>query len=148
MKMNSSRPRSVALVALFATAVVACGGGGGHCATAGGVSGGGCAARAGVKRAVNDTGSKAAGGSTIDIEAQDVKFSPTCTTSVPSGTVTLTIHNSGSLLHNISIPDQHIDHDIAVGATVTVQVDVGAAPVTYFCKYHRGGGMVGVLVPA
>jgi plastocyanin len=29
-----------------------------------------------------------------------------------------------------------------------VQVEVGSAPVQYFCKYHRTSGMVGALLPA
>ena len=97
---------------------------------------------------VNDTGTKGASGSAITVNAADVQFSPTCTTNVPAGTVTLTVHNTGSLLHNVSIPGQQIDRDVAPGATVTIQLRVGTTPITYFCKYHRGGGMIGVLLPA
>ena len=143
--MNITRTRNFALVALFALAVAACGGGS---SKAGSSSGGSCAAKAGVTGAVNDTGSKAAEGSAASVDAQDVKFTPSCITGIPTGTFSLTVTNTGSLLHNVSIPDQHIDKDVAAGATVTVQVRIGASPVIYFCKYHRSSGMVGVLVPA
>jgi plastocyanin len=136
--------RRVAFVASCAVVLAACGGGGGgHSST-----GAGCAAKAGVTSKVNDTGTKAASSSAITVNAADVQFSPTCTTSVPAGTVTLAVHNTGSLLHNVSIPDQHIDRDVAPGATVTIQLRVGTTPITYFCKYHRGGGMIGALIPA
>lgn len=144
--MRLARTRSFTFVSLFALAVAACGGG--HSSASGSSPSGSCAAKAGVTSAINDTGTKSATSSALDIDAQDVKFSPTCITSVPTGTVTLTIHNTGGLLHNVSVPSQNIDRDIRAGATITVQVKVGTAPVTYFCKYHRGSGMVGFLIPA
>jgi plastocyanin len=144
--MRPSQLHWFVFVALFALAVAACGGG--HSSASGSSSGGSCAAKAGVTGSINDTGTKSASSNSVDIEAQDVKFSPTCTTSVPTGTVTLTVHNTGGLLHNLSVPDQNIDRDVPAGATITVRVKVGTAPVTYFCKYHRGSGMVGFLIPA
>ena len=144
--MKSSNSRGFAIVALFALGVAACGGG--HSSSSPGSAATSCATTAGVTGAVNDTGSQAATGSSVAIEALDVKFSPTCTTGVPTGTVTLTVHNGGTLLHNVSIPDQHIDRDVAPNATITVQVQVAKTPVVFFCKYHRVSGMVGVLVPA
>ena len=144
--MNLTKHRSFVFVALFAIVAAACGGSG-HASTSGGSSGGSCATKAGVTGPVNDTGSKAATGSAITVDAQDVKFTPSCTTAVPAGTFSLTVTNTGSLLHNVSIPDQHIDKDVAPGASVTVQVQIGTTPVVYFCKYHHASGMVGALVP-
>jgi plastocyanin len=143
--MNASRPRGFVIVALLALGIAACGGGHGSSSTKS--SSTSCATKAGATGAVSDTGSKAATGSTVDVQALDVKFSPTCTTSVPAGVVTLTVHNSGSMLHNVSIPDQHIDRDVQPNATITVHVQVGKTAVVYFCKYHRVSGMVGVLTP-
>lgn len=143
--MNRAKTRSFAFATLFAVAVAACGGGGST--KSGGSSGGSCASRAGVTGAVNDTGSRIASGAAASVDAQDVKFTPSCTTGVPAGTFSLTVTNTGSLLHNVSISAQHIDKDVAPGATVTVQVQIGTTPVVYFCKYHRASGMVGILVP-
>ena len=62
--------------------------------------------------------------------------------------VTLTVHNSGQVLHNVSIPQLHIDQDVASGQTITVHVKMGSIPLVFFCKYHRSSGMLGVLLPS
>jgi plastocyanin len=67
-------------------------------------------------------------------------------TSTPSGEVQLVVENTGGVLHNVSIPDQGIDTDVAPGETITVSVDVGSGAVPYFCKFHRTSGMVGSLI--
>lgn len=97
---------------------------------------------------VQDKGTKEATGATLTIEAGDSFFSPTCTTGLSSGTVTLTVHNTGQTLHNVSIPDRGIDEDVEAGETITVQVEVGSSPVQFVCRYHRTSGMVGAVVPA
>lgn len=107
-----------------------------------------CAQVGHISGSVDDRGSAAASGTTITVAAGDSFFQPTCTTAVPAGTVTVTIHNNGSALHNFSVTDQSIDMDVSPGQTITVQVKVGSSPVAYFCKYHRASGMQGALVPA
>lgn len=97
---------------------------------------------------VQDRGTKPATGSTLSIEAGDSFFDATCVSDVPAGTVTLTVHNGGQALHNVTIADQNIDQDVEAGQTITVQVKIGSSPVQYFCKYHRTSGMVGALLPA
>ena len=87
-------------------------------------------------------------GSTLAIDAREFYFSPTCFTNVPTGTVTLKVHNTGGALHNVSIPSQGIDQDVAPGKTIKVKVNAGPAAFQYFCKYHKAAGMVGALVPA
>jgi len=93
-------------------------------------------------------GVSAASGSQLSLEASDFFFSPTCVTGLHSGTITLTVHNGGVVLHNVSIPELHIDQDMSPGQTITVQVKMGSAPLVFFCKYHRGSGMLGALIPA
>ena len=112
-----------------------------------GTATGGCPASAGLPANTNVHGSAVASGSQLSIEASDFFFSPTCVTSVPGGTVTLTVHNAGVVLHNVSIPSLHIDMDVAAGQTVIVHVPMGKTPLVYFCKYHRGAGMLGALLP-
>jgi plastocyanin len=94
-----------------------------------------------------DHGAVPAAGAQLSIQAGDVFFAPTCETGLHAGTITLAVHNSGQALHNVSIPDQNIDQDVAKGATITVNVTVGATPVAFFCKYHKAAGMVGALLP-
>ncbi len=109
---------------------------------------GGCPATAGLPANVNVHGTAVASGNRLSIEASDSFFSPTCVTRVKSGFVTLTVHNSGQVLHNVSIPELHIDQDVASGQTITVHVKMGSIPLVFFCKYHRSSGMLGVLLPS
>lgn len=104
-----------------------------------------CAALAGLTGTVNDKGT-AQLASVGTVILGDEYFSPTCITGA-SGTVTLTLHNRGRLLHNFSVPDQNIDIDVAPGQTVTVKVTVGSKPVGCFCKYHRDAGQKCALLP-
>jgi plastocyanin len=143
-------------VAALALAVSACGGGGdgngqskppAASATTGGASGR-CPAGSGLRGSVNDHGAAAAAGSRLQVEAGDSFFVPTCQTGVQAGTVTLVVHNSGRMLHNISVPAQKLDKDVAAGQTITVTVKVAGKALPYFCKYHRTAGMVGALLPA
>jgi len=146
------------LASLAAAVVAACGGSsppeaapavpGGSASGSSSQATGHCPDSAGLSGAVDDHGTSGATGSTIAIGAADSYFEPTCVTAVPPGTVTLTLKNTGSLVHNISIPDQGLDTDLPMGQTVTVHVMVGSAPLHYFCKYHRTSGMVAALVPA
>ena len=136
--------RAGVFLAAAALATVACGGG--HDTGLSSSSSPTCATVSGLPGQVNDKGT-AALAATGTITVDDLYFSPTCLTGA-SGTVTLTLHNRGRLLHNISVPDQNIDLDIAPGATVTVKVTVAGKPVSFFCKYHRDAGQQGALLPA
>src|SRR5712692_8441613 len=107
-----------------------------------------CPTSAGLPTNTNIHGTAAASGSQLSIEASDFFFSPTCMTSVSGGTVTLTVHNAGVVLHNVSIPSLHIDMDMAPGQTIIAHVKMGKTPLVYFCKYHVGAGMLGALLPS
>ena len=141
--------RVSALVLAASVALAACGGGGG---------GGGGSPSASARSAkcpqsvrfpgtVSDHGSATASGTALSISAGNFFFSPTCETEVSSGTVVLRVTNDGQALHNVSVPSQGIDEDAAKGETITVRIDVGSGPLVYFCKYHKGSGMYGALVP-
>lgn len=105
-----------------------------------------CPASAGLGDNVNDHGAARASGKAITLEAGDSFFAPTCGTAVPAGKVMVTVNNTGSALHNFSIPDQGIDIDVAAGKTIEVDVDVSSPSLAFFCKYHRTSGMVGALL--
>ena len=136
--------RSGVVLAATVLATVACGGGQGTGLSSS--SSPNCAVVAGLPGQVNDRGTATlAGTSTVTVD--DLYFSPTCLTGA-SGTVTMTLHNRGHLLHNFSVTEQNIDIDIAPGATVNVKVNVAGKPVHFFCKYHRDAGQQGALLPA
>jgi plastocyanin len=154
----SPRPggRLLALAALLAFAAGACGGGGGGNgqskppATSATPTGRSvrCPVGSGLRGSVNDHGAQAASGPRLQVQASDSFFAPTCQTGVRPGTVTLVVRNTGQMLHNLSVPGQGLDKDVAPGQTITVRVKVAGAAVTYFCKYHRSAGMVGSLLPS
>lgn len=107
-----------------------------------------CPPSAGLKAgSVADHGVATASGRTLALEAGDSYFAPTCQTGVPTGEVQIQVKNTGRLLHNISFEGSAIDRDVAPGETVTVKVSMGKAPRQFSCKYHRGAGMVGALLP-
>lgn len=92
-------------------------------------------------------GTVAASGSTLALDGGDQFFDPTCVTGLPAGTAEVTVTNVGESLHNIRIEDQDIDTDVAVGETVTVEVEIPESGVVPFvCKYHTTLGMNGALV--
>jgi len=146
--------RMLAVVAVIALGGVACGGSGSggsapsDTRASGARSGGACPASAGLPTPAKDHGAAAATGSNVSIEAGDSFFAPTCVTGVSSGTVTLTVRNSGQALHNVTIDSLGIDKDVPASQTITVTVRMESSPLTFFCKYHRTSGMVGALLPS
>jgi plastocyanin len=93
-----------------------------------------------------DHGTEAATGDEITLEAGDTFFAPTCVTDTAQGTVSITVRNTGSALHNFSIASQGIDEDADKGKTIRVDVRISVGSTPFFCKYHRTSGMVGVLL--
>jgi plastocyanin len=141
--------RGVALVFALAVALAACGGSSNKGSRGSFGNGPDCVHAGGYSGTVSDHFVRpATNGTAIAVDAIDFAFAPTCTIKVTPGTVTLTVKNDGSMLHNVSVPSQHIDQDVAAGQTITVRVTVGHTPVVFFCKYHRGSGMVGALAPS
>ncbi|MBI5290148.1 MAG: cupredoxin domain-containing protein [Chloroflexi bacterium] len=107
-----------------------------------------CPANSGLTGNINDHGAVAAAGTTMEVEAGDSFFSPTCVTALQPGIVTMVVSNTGAALHNVSIANQNIDMDVAPGELITVQIKLDGGAVPYVCKYHRTSGMVGSLIPA
>jgi plastocyanin len=126
---------------LFVLAAFGCGGSGAHAAAT-------CATELKAAAPITDKGSRVIAGSRLTVDAANSAFAPTCVTGVPHGVLTLSVRNTGLVLHNIEIDAQHIDFDVAPRHTVVVRVTVGSDPIVYVCKYHRDLGMVGVLIPS
>ena len=124
---------------LAATALGACGG---HATSAPS-----CASVLKPLAPVTQKTNRPAGGSSISIDAGGAAFDPTCVTGVPKGVFTVTFRNTGTVIHNVEIPEQHVNVDISPRHSTVVRIRVGAQPVVYVCRLHRQLGMVGVLIP-
>jgi plastocyanin len=147
-------------IVVMALALTACGSGGGGSSGASSAppsatsipsatSSSDCRGRAGLTGQVTDHGTQQASGTTIDLEAGDFFFDPTCVVIGSSGTLTVTVANDGQALHNLSITSLGIDQDVAPGQAISVQVSFDVtAPLPFFCKYHVASGMQGAFVPA
>jgi YVTN family beta-propeller protein len=86
------------------------------------------------------------GQQTIELEADDYYFQPTFLQGEPGQRLTLAIENESGTLHNISLPDQHLDLDIPPKGKVTVDVVFPASgAMRFFCKFHEALGMHGAL---
>ena len=107
-----------------------------------------CANAAGLSGSVSDHGTQRATSTSVSLEADDFFFQPTCVIVVPGADLTVTVTNQGQALHNFSVTDLGIDHDVSAGQTITVDVRfTGSAPLAFFCKYHQASGMRGAFLP-
>jgi YVTN family beta-propeller protein len=83
----------------------------------------------------------------LDLEADDYYFAPTFLRGEPGQKLTLEIENESGTLHNISLPEQHIDTDIPPKGKMKVEVTIPSSGVVhFFCKFHRALGMNGELL--
>src|SRR5215467_2816149 len=82
----------------------------------------------------------------IELEADEYYFKPTFLQGTPGQRLKLEIENESGTLHNISLPDQHLDVDIPPKGKVMVDVVFPASgTVRFFCKFHEALGMHGAL---
>lgn len=147
-------------IVVLALVLTACSSGGGGSSPASSASppatsvasptfGSDCGTLAGLTGQVTDHGTQQASGATIDLEAGDFFFKPTCVVVAAGRTLTVRVTNDGQALHNLSITSLGIDQDVAAGQTISVQVSFeGTGPLPFFCKYHLASGMQGAFVPA
>jgi YVTN family beta-propeller protein len=83
----------------------------------------------------------------LDLEADDYYFAPTFLRGEPGQKLALEVENESGMLHNISLPEQHIDADIPPKGKVKVQVTIPPSGVVhFFCKFHGALGMNGELL--
>jgi YVTN family beta-propeller protein len=82
----------------------------------------------------------------IELEADEYYFKPTFLQGTPGQRLKLEIENESGTLHNISLPEQHLDVDIPPKGKVLVDVVFPASgAVRFFCKFHEALGMHGAL---
>ena len=80
---------------------------------------------------------------TIDVELGDLFIKP-ATLNIPSGSdVTLRVHNSGGIEHDLTLPDGRKTPRIPAGGTEVLKLDKVSSALTLFCSVpgHREGGM-------
>lgn len=96
---------------------------------------------------VNDGGTKDATGLTsVDVSAKNFVFTPAIIIAKPGQVLKLVVHNTSTTLHNVSQPSQHVNSDLAPGATSTVTLTVPASGrLVFTCKYHASRGMAGTV---
>ena len=112
-------------------------------------SAGGCAAAAGLTGPIEDRGTAEASGGTLALDASEFAFAfaPTCVESGAGETLEVTVTNTGSALHNLTIQSLGIDEDVRAGQTITVQVKLpDSGSIAFFCKYHVANGMQGAFL--
>ena len=151
--MRASGARGLTLVVALALTVAACSSGNddGQAAEApandGPTADGGCAAAAGLSGPIKDRGTALASGGEVTLDASEFAFSPTCVEAGAGETLEVTVTNSGSALHNLSVESLGIDEDVQAGETIAVEVtlpDSGSVP--FVCKYHVANGMQGAFL--
>lgn len=151
-RLEGAVPRPSALVLALALTFTACGSSGGGPAAepsppAGTAPSTSCRARAELTGKVSDQGTAQVAGPATQLEADNFFFAPTCMVVAP-GTLTVTVKNDGTALHNLSITSLGIDKDVPAGQSITVTVAFsGSGPLPFFCKYHLASGMQGAFVP-
>jgi len=106
--------RGLAITGALALALAACSSSNGDGEAADGRDGyaaadGGCAAAAGLSGPIEDRGTAKAAGGAITLDATEFAFSPTCVEAGAGETIEVTITNSGSALHNLSVESIGID---------------------------------------
>jgi plastocyanin len=107
----------------------------------------GCAREAGLTGTVEDRGTAEASGGAVTLDASEFAFAPTCIEARAGATLEVTVTNSGSALHNISVESLGIDEDVQAGETITVQVRLpDSGPIPFVCKYHVANGMQGAFL--
>lgn len=72
------------------------------------------------------------GGATLSMK--NFAFTPT-TLTVPSGTSTITVTNTGSVPHSFTLNDGSVDQTVQPGQTVTVTVNL-SGDAAFHCKFH------------
>jgi plastocyanin len=96
----------------------------------------------------NDRGvGNATGKTEFAVSTENFAFAPSFIQGTPGSKVTLVVKNDSTTNHNLSLKDQSIDKNIAVGATERIEVSIPASGALLFiCKFHANSGMNGELL--
>src|SRR5207245_239933 len=98
---------------------------------------------------VNNHGTKKLTGMTasIELEQDNFYFNPTFVNTEKGAKITVELKNEGNVPHNFSIDALKVDQTVEPDktATVTVNLPAAAAPVAFYCKFHKSQGMQGAF---
>jgi plastocyanin len=87
-----------------------------------------------------------AGESSVKMSAENFEFSPATLEGSGGQELTITLENEGSVPHNFSIDDEHIDVTLQPGQEKAIQVTFPkSGSVEFYCSFHQSSGMVGEL---
>ena len=93
----------------------------------------------------NDHGTKTAKDN-LEVEADDVYFSPTFITAAAGQKFTVQLTNEGAERHTFTSPANGIDLELAPGATRTVTLTAPpSGSVEFHCRFHQSQGMQGAV---
>ncbi|MCA1824986.1 MAG: cupredoxin domain-containing protein [Mycobacteriales bacterium] len=83
----------------------------------------------------------------LSLEQDDFYFGPTFVRATAGQVVKVKLENEGDKPHTFTIDALGVDQEVAPGksAQVSVTVPAGSAPVVFYCRFHRGGGMQGAF---
>ena len=82
----------------------------------------------------------------FELEADDSYFGPTVLEGEAGQTLRVALHNEGDASHTFTIDESGIDEEIQPGAEATVDVTFPqSGALVFYCRFHRGGGMLGAL---
>jgi plastocyanin len=82
----------------------------------------------------------------FEVEADDFYFGPTVLEGDAGQTLSVALHNEGEASHTFTIDEAGIDEEIQPGAETTVDVTFPqSGALVFYCRFHRGGGMLGAL---
>jgi plastocyanin len=96
----------------------------------------------------NDHGTKDFSGQPeASVEMDDeFYFEPTVLKGTAGQTLTIELENEGSLPHNFTLEAQSLDQDVQPGQKGSVMVTFPQSGIVeFFCRFHRGSGMIGEL---
>lgn len=82
----------------------------------------------------------------VEIELDEYYFKPTVLNGTPGQKITLELKNEGNVEHNITVPTQDIDRNVAPAEEAEVEVTFPpSGQIGFQCKFHVNDGMAGGL---
>lgn len=83
----------------------------------------------------------------LELELDDSYFKPTFIKGTAGQTLNIELENEGPLPHTFTISALNVDHQVAPGTTVEIDLTLpsGTTDVAFFCRFHAGGGMRGAF---
>ena len=140
------KAKQLALISIFALAVVACGDDTTTTPRAGGTTSPGGTS---PQPTVNDQGRlDATAMSEFSIEMDDYYFKPTYIKAKPGQTLNIELEQEGANAHTFTITSLNIDHQLIANGEkkeITITLPSGSTDIVFFCRFHGSSGMQGAF---